>query len=70
MDQKSDYQTQIDAEISDNVQNLEMDPYRLDYHLMPPVGLLNDPNGLIQFNGTYHVFFQWNPFETTHGKKA
>lgn len=70
MDQKSDYQTHIDAEISDNVQNLEMDPYRLDYHLMPPVGLLNDPNGLIQFNGTYHVFFQWNPFETTHGKKA
>ncbi|MEK4870263.1 sucrose-6-phosphate hydrolase [Niallia sp. FSL W8-1348] len=45
------------------------DPYRLRYHLMPPVGLLNDPNGLIQFKGIYHVFYQWNPFETTHGAK-
>ncbi len=45
------------------------DPYRLRYHLMPPVGLLNDPNGLIQFKGVYHVFYQWNPFETTHGAK-
>ncbi|KAB2330304.1 sucrose-6-phosphate hydrolase [Bacillus mesophilum] len=45
------------------------DPYRLNYHLMPPVGLLNDPNGLIQFKGVYHVFYQWNPFETAHGAK-
>ncbi|WP_394233707.1 sucrose-6-phosphate hydrolase [Niallia oryzisoli] len=45
------------------------DPYRLTYHLMPPVGLLNDPNGLIQYKGVYHVFYQWNPFETSHGAK-
>ncbi|MEW9108529.1 MAG: sucrose-6-phosphate hydrolase [Cytobacillus gottheilii] len=48
---------------------VENDPYRLNYHLMPPVGLLNDPNGLIQFKGVYHVFYQWNPFETAHGAK-
>jgi len=51
---------------SDNIKN---DPYRLTYHLMPPVGLLNDPNGLIQYKGVYHVFYQWNPFETSHGAK-
>ncbi|MBS4177691.1 glycoside hydrolase family 32 protein [Lederbergia citrea] len=45
------------------------DPYRLNYHIMPPVGLLNDPNGLIQYQGVYHVFYQWNPFETAHGAK-
>nr|WP_144921724.1 sucrose-6-phosphate hydrolase [Paenibacillus bovis] len=45
------------------------DPYRLNYHLMPPVGLLNDPNGLIQYKGHYHVFYQWNPFATAHGAK-
>lgn len=45
------------------------DPYRLNYHLMPPVGLLNDPNGLIHYKGVYHVFYQWNPFETSHGAK-
>lgn len=45
------------------------DPYRLSYHLMPSVGFLNDPNGLIQYKGFYHVFYQWNPFGTMHGSK-
>lgn len=30
-------------------------------HLMPPTGWLNDPNGLCQFHGIYHVFFQYRP---------
>lgn len=30
-------------------------------HLMPPTGWLNDPNGLCQFHGLYHVFFQYRP---------
>ncbi|MFT9486550.1 MAG: glycoside hydrolase family 32 protein [Tepidibacillus sp.] len=45
------------------------DPYRLCYHLSPPFGLMNDPNGLIYFHGRFHVFYQWNPFETNHGIK-
>ncbi|MFC0300249.1 glycoside hydrolase family 32 protein [Virgibacillus soli] len=48
---------------------VQRDPYRLHYHLMPPVGLLNDPNGFVQFHGEFHIFYQWNPFETTHGAK-
>jgi beta-fructofuranosidase len=48
---------------------VQSDPNRLSYHLMPPVGLLNDPNGFIQWNGTYHVFYQWMPFKTGHGAK-
>lgn len=31
--------------------------YREKLHLMPPVGWLNDPNGLCQLNGIYHAFF-------------
>lgn len=31
------------------------------FHLMPPTGWLNDPNGLCQFHGIYHVFFQYRP---------
>ncbi|RBP05309.1 sucrose-6-phosphate hydrolase [Rossellomorea aquimaris] len=48
---------------------VEQDPYRLHYHLMPPVGLLNDPNGFIQFKGVYHLYYQWMPFKTGHGAK-
>ena len=36
---------------------------RQKFHLEPNVGLLNDPNGLIQYKGIYYVFFQWNRFE-------
>ncbi len=45
------------------------DRYRMHYHLMPPIGLLNDPNGFIFFKGQYHIFYQWNPLETAHGSK-
>ncbi|MCM3112130.1 glycoside hydrolase family 32 protein [Lederbergia lenta] len=50
-------------------QKVASDMYRLQFHLMPPVGLLNDPNGFIQIDEVYHVFYQWNPFETAHGAK-
>ncbi|MGD6870740.1 sucrose-6-phosphate hydrolase [Sutcliffiella horikoshii] len=56
-------------EVEKNKEVVESDTYRLRYHLMPPVGLLNDPNGFIQWNGTYHLFYQWMPFKTGHGAK-
>lgn len=31
------------------------------YHLAPPDGWLNDPNGLCQMNGTFHFYFQYVP---------
>ena len=37
------------------------DEWRLGFHLMPPKGWVNDPNGLCQYKGTYHVFHQYNP---------
>lgn len=37
------------------------DPWRMGFHLMPPTGWLNDPNGLCQLGGTYHVFHQYSP---------
>lgn len=37
-------------------------PNRLNYHLMAMGGWLNDPNGLCQFNGINHIYFQHSPF--------
>jgi beta-fructofuranosidase len=45
------------------------DPLRPVWHLAPPVGLLNDPNGFVQHRGRYHLFYQWNPFACAHGAK-
>lgn len=39
------------------------------YHLEPPEGLMNDPNGLVWFRGRYYVFFQWNRFKKDHSHK-
>ncbi len=41
------------------------DPDRLAFHLMPETGWMNDPNGLCQFKGEYHIYYQYTPFEPT-----
>lgn len=43
------------------------DPHRPRYHFLPPANWLNDPNGLIQFRGAYHMFYQYNPHGAFHG---
>lgn len=45
------------------------DHWRPKFHITPPAGLLNDPNGFIQLNGQYHLFFQWHPFACQHAAK-
>jgi len=45
------------------------DPFRPGFHLSPDVGLLNDPNGFIHYQGKYHLFYQWNPLACKHGAK-
>lgn len=40
---------------------LKNDIWHCQFHLVPPTGWMNDPNGLCQYQGTYHVFFQYAP---------
>ena len=43
--------------------------FRQEIHLMPPTGWLNDPNGLCQFGGVFHAYFQYSPFHAEGGVK-
>ena len=40
------------------------------FHLEMPFGLINDPNGLVYFQGEYHIFYQWNPLACVHKNKS
>lgn len=37
------------------------------YHLTPPIGWINDPNGFCVFKGRYHMFCQYYPYKPVWG---
>ena len=37
------------------------------YHVAPPVGWLNDPNGFSYYKGEYHIFYQHHPYSVNWG---
>ena len=72
--QGEDYMTALTNDLikltTEAEKNVKSDgKFRQKLHLMPPVGWLNDPNGLCQFKGVYHAFFQYSPFNAEGGVK-
>ena len=35
--------------------------YRPEYHFAPPANWMNDPNGLVYYEGEWHLFYQYSP---------
>ncbi|HEY5586398.1 MAG TPA: glycoside hydrolase family 32 protein [Ruminiclostridium sp.] len=53
--------------MNEHQQNILKDIHRQKYHIAAPVGWINDPNGLIQYKGEYHVFYQYHPYSASWG---
>ena len=48
-------------------QHLWCEQFRPSYHYTPARNWMNDPNGLVYFEGEYHLFYQYNPHERRWG---
>ena len=37
------------------------------FHCSPLIGWMNDPNGFSEYNGKYHLFYQYYPYDSVWG---
>ena len=60
---KSDKLKKANEYINDNFDKINT-RFRQKYHFNVPIGWMNDPNGVCEYKGRIHVFYQFNPYSS------
>lgn len=50
-----------------SIEGVYREEFRPFVHFTPQIGWINDPNGMIRYGDTYHMFYQYNPFGVEWG---
>ena len=64
------YAEWTESEIKKIKENAAKSPWHSNFHIEPPYGLLNDPNGFSYFKGKWQLFYQYFPYGAAHGLKS
>jgi fructan beta-fructosidase len=57
----------VSSFITINAQQLYHEDHRPQIHFTPEANWMNDPNGMVYYNGLYHLFYQYYPDSTVWG---
>ncbi|MGG5253666.1 glycoside hydrolase family 32 protein [Neobacillus sp. SM06] len=50
-----------------NLEEYYTEAFRPQFHFSPHAYWMNDPNGMVYFEGEYHLFYQYHPFDIIWG---
>ncbi|MFD5018774.1 PfkB family carbohydrate kinase [Paenibacillus sp. NPDC058367] len=52
---------------TESKKQVNADRFRPGFHFSPPTSWANDPNGLVYYEGSYHLFYQYHPYSNKWG---
>ncbi|AGX43051.1 glycoside hydrolase family 32 protein [Clostridium saccharobutylicum] len=61
------FDNSINKDVNSSVATNYLENYREQYHYSPAKAWTNDPNGMVYFDGEYHLFYQYNPDASVWG---
>lgn len=64
MDKNKDAVLRAFKHIQNQKAMIQNHPLRQRYHFESPTGWCNDPNGVVYYNGRYHLFYQFMPYNS------
>lgn len=50
-----------------NPEEAYLEKYRPQFHFTPEANWVNDPNGMVYYEGEYHLFYQYHPYSKQWG---